>query len=250
MRTAIGLLIVVAVINGACASDTGEATTSTETLPPAEVTSTTAFETSTTLPPTPTDICPVGLVWEPGTTYVAECFLFPVSFLPSEPGWRSSGAAEQWVSLRWVGSASRLEVGVAMLVLRHDLKPGDIVDEVETLEGIDFVAEPQPTTVGGRTGLVVAIEASSSGNVPSEARSCLPAGVAEFLEEAGGRGLIEGVSRSLLGVGYCHVVRVWVLDIGGRTVTIVAGASDPARGDEAAATVERLLNTASFPGTS
>lgn len=242
-----GAIMATVVLAGSCTAGTGDQTTTTA--PPVTESTATATNppetTTTTHHATFADICSVGLVWEPGTTYVADCFLFPVSFLPTEPGWRSSGAAEEWVALRWVGSDTQPEVGVALLALRHDLDPVAIVDEIAPLEGIDVVAEPRPITLAGRTGLVVEVEASPSDG-PPDARSCLPAGVTQFLTDAGGQRLIEGVSRSLLGVGYCHVVRVWVLDIGGRTVTIVAGTSDPARDKEAAATVERLLDTTSF----
>lgn len=241
-----GVLLAAVALVGSCTADAAETTTTVTA--PVDLSTTTPPDTTTTTPdPTPADICSVGLIWEPGTRYVAQCFLFPVSFLPDEPGWRSSGAAEEWVALRWVGGDAQLEVGVALLALRHDLDPVGIVDEIAPLEGIELVADPRPITLAGRTGLVVEIEASPSDG-PPDARSCLPAGVAQFLEEAGGKGLIEGVSRSLLGVGYCHVVRLWLLDISGRTVTIVAGTSDPTRQGETAAIVERLLDTTSFLG--
>lgn len=243
-----GVLLAAAVLVGSCTADAEETTTTVAAPANLSTTTNTADPTTTTPDPSPTDVCAVGLIWEPDSPYVAECFLFPVSFLPNEPGWRSSGAAEEWVSLRWVGSDEQpLEVGVALLALRHDLDPVGIVDEIAPLEGIELVADPRPITLAGRTGLVVEIEASPSDG-PPDARSCLPAGVAQFLEEAGGKGLIEGVSRSLLGVGYCHVVRLWLLDISGRTVTIVAGTSDPTRQGETAAIVERLLDTTSFLG--
>ena len=50
----------------------------------------------------------------------------------------------------------------------------------------------------------------------------------------------------MFGVGACQIVRVWVLEVDERTLTIIGGTADPDRHDDAVAKIEELFEGMSF----
>ena len=96
MRRRLPLILLLA----ACGVDVAPSTT--EPILPSKPATSVAESTTTTDVAGPIDICPSGKVWHDlEQTYEARCFLTAVSFEPSESGWASTGAGDDWAVVRW-----------------------------------------------------------------------------------------------------------------------------------------------------
>ena len=247
-RTFLGLAT--ALIMAACGQATPEpasTTTSDVVAPPTTKVETTTSSTDspTTVAPAPVDICSVGKVWEAEASYTASCFLIPVTFTPSEPGWRSSGSAERWVSLRWVDPDEReWEVDVGIIAYQPNNDPREVIEAIDSLRGINVLADPEPINLVRVEGVTVDAEGEPA-NAFSRGPCESGGGLIRFAGAGGGGGntIVEGVGRAEIGVGFCVVARLWALDIDGLTVTVLAAATDPQRHDDAIAVIEALLKS-------
>lgn len=250
-RTTMGLATTLLVV--ACGPATPEVAPTTAVFvapPPTEVAArTTTPDLTTTVPTARVDICSVGQVWETGVNYTAPCFLVPVTFTPSGPGWRSSGAAERWVSLRWVDPDEReWEVDVGIIAYQPNNDPREVIEAIDSLRGIDLLGDPEPINLVRMEGVTVDAEGEPPGAIGSDSADPCDGGLIRFSGAQGGDGgntIVEGIGSDEIGVGYCVVARLWSLDIDGHTITVLAAASDPQRHDDAVAIVEGLLETLS-----
>jgi hypothetical protein len=240
------------------AACTGTAEDTTTTAPLAELsTTTTTMAPSTTTTTTtsvesggPVDICPRGIVWEAGAAYHAPCFLVPISFSPSADGWVSAGARSNWVMTRWSNPDRSVIVGLGIIAFRESEIPEDVLASIGDIDGITALGEPRTTTVAGFPGLVVDVRGSPSDNpAQEEFGGCVSIFPVRFTSDAGnpilGRSLYD---QNQIGVGYCHLARIWAIDTGGPTITLIGGttSADPVLHAEAVEVIERLLETVEF----
>lgn len=213
-----GLLI--AICLGACGPN--EATPSTAVLEPVTIpttTSTTATLASTTsmIVTTPIDICPRGLVWDPGTAYVADCFIVPVAFQTDTSGWRSFGGSVQAIRVGlWEGNSEL--VGIQLLAYESTLSPEDVLELVLAIDGVETVAGPSAATVASWSGVSADIRTAPDPvpRVGQEPEECSrPRFVLRwFFDGWPGYPLLREFPDEF-GLGACYLFRVWVIDVEG-----------------------------------
>ena len=228
----------------------GETTVST-TSPVAEPTTTTTVESTTTTAEAegPVDVCRRGTGWESGVVYEAGCFVAPVLFEVTEDGWGSEGAGEDWVKVRWLGGDG-LRVRVALIAYRSTSPPERVLDRISAVGGIAEVSARRDVVVAGASGLMVDVEgaAEEGGEIAAPGSggctgdSPLWFGVTRF-----GHGFADsGSIREVIGVGACHLVRIYAVQVGETTVTLLGGTDDTDRHEEAVAKIESLFEGMSF----
>lgn len=246
-RVALVVLVGVLVACGSNAAEAPTTTTASPTTPSNLATTPTVPAATTTTVAEAVDICPKGEVWSPGMVYVAECFVVPVAFEPLGDGWRSSGASGRWVSIRWVDPSDRdFTTELAIIAFESLEAPLAVLEEIASLEGLKPIGESVPVDVASRSGFFADFEGAPWQTGPEGEDPC---NTLEPIRFAGdGNPIVSGVgARSdSIGVGYCDLARIWALEEGGMTVTIIGGTADPARHEEAVAKIEELIEGMQF----
>lgn len=254
---AIALLLVLS----ACALDTADQPTMTSaseeppTAAPPSTASTTMRVVESTMPADasiePVQMCGRGQRLEPGPSYIAECFIQPVALRVTELGWSASPAEETAVSVTYTDRSNGLSVGVALIAVNSEDSPEEVLDVIASKQGITALADPIISEVSGRPGLYFDVQGDPRGggvqalDEPRPSRNCPPRRPVRYKD--GGNTLIGQVGATdEIGVGYCHVARVWAVEVDGLTITIVGGTTDPERHEEAVAKVESLFEGLSF----
>jgi hypothetical protein len=221
------LLSLVAV---ACGGDAAVTTTTTSSI-------TTSPSTTTTVP-AEVEIPETGILkFRPGTTYVASRFWAPVSFTTDEDGWWwSQGAAELWVHVEYHdGGESAWDLDVS--VIANDFGwPDDLVSDIVADDRLDVTSEPMTTAVAGHKTIVldvlaVEVEQPVDGTARCDRDGNL-AGNSRFADIAPGFDLMRAqragtvVGHWEFGVRECRAARIWVVDVDGDTIVIIAAALD------------------------
>lgn len=240
----------------ACSSTTAQSTPTSD--PVAEPATTTEVTPSTTdtapTTSTPVDMCGRGLGLEPDTAYVAECFVHPVSLEVGEQGWSASPAESGAVTMTYKDPSGGLVVTVALISFDRAKPPDEVLEVVASREGIAVIAEPVATEISGYPGLYMDVQGAPRGgdtdtlDEPRPSQYCPPRRPVRFKD--GGNAIVGqvGGAADAIGVGYCHVARIWAVEVDGSTVTLIAGTTDPDRHGEAVAKSEELLDGLSFEG--
>lgn len=239
----VGLLLAVSLI--ACDSnDTSPTTGIVE--PVTTSTTTTLAATTTSIDDTPTDICARGVVWEPGTTYIAECFLVPVAFRPATAGWRSFGGNLQAAQAELWGGEGAL-VGVQLLGYESEIPHAEVLDLILAIDGVEEITPPREATIASWSGVTTDIRTepdTSPARPTQEPEECSRTGFALkwFFDAWPGYPLVVEFPREY-GLGACYRFRVWVLDVEGESITVMAVVFDPDRFEERIGDAEELLAT-------
>lgn len=233
----------------ACSSTTAQSTPTTgpvaEPATTAEVTSSTT-ETAAT-PTGPVDMCGRGLVLEPGAIHIADCFVESVSLEVGERGWSASPAEPDAVTVTFTDRSDGLVVAVALIILDRNKPPDEVLEVVASMEGITAIADPVATEISGHPGLYMDVQGAPRGgntdalDEPRPSHSCPPRRPVRYKD--GGNTIFGQVGAiDEIGVGYCHVARIWVVEVDGRAVTLIGGTADPDRHEEAVAKSEELFD--------
>ena len=244
------ILLAVVLVAAGCGREGAVETTTTMEVAAAstEVTTTIAPEAAATTVPDGPTLLTAGrtVLLESGTAYASGGFVLPFSFRVDDDGWRWYGVAEDWAYLGWV-SDGEVAAAVAILGYRTSLAPAEIVEAVESIEGVDVVAGPSDTVVGAFDGLSIDVEgAPERAQVGIGSQPCTD-GVARFFTDEAGYALVEDPANPFeYGVAACKVSRLWVVDANGQSITLIGGATDPGRFDEVIPVVERLVDSMSF----
>lgn len=245
LRRSMTAIAVVAILSAACAGEALEETTRSTML--SSPTTLDATTTATTGVEEAVDICNRGKVWEPGTTYSADCFLVPVSFEPVDTGWRSQGVGVDRMLLTWIENegADEPTAQVGVVAYRPADSASEVVDVIVDFVDVEAVSERTQVAVGGHRAVVIDIQHGESSRTQYE-DPCfrIDAGLRLPGELPGERLTPEGLTT--VGLGPCQVFRVWAVSATRGTVTIVAAFSDTDRFDELMPVVERLLDTMTF----
>ena len=238
-------MVVLAILVAACAgAAVGETTTTVPVEPPTTTTTTEAVA--------PVDICRsgAGFIWEPARTYVADCFLVPVSFVPIDAGWRTSRVDGDRFLVTLV-EASRPVAEVAVLGYMSSSGLDVVTDSILGFEGLTVVSDQTDVTVGGWSGVLFDVE---SGLDPSpQATLTWP----ECYSRTLGTGLtVNGPGFVLLpgglgetdefGFAPCRTFRVWVVDVDSVVITLIAAADEEDVLYDSVPTIERLLDSMTF----
>ncbi|MDX1448765.1 MAG: hypothetical protein R3246_06830 [Acidimicrobiia bacterium] len=249
-RLVLGLTFVL--LAAACSAKTAESTTTTELVAQPSTTevanATTVLESTATVAEGPVDICRRGEVWQQGASYsAARCFLVPVRFSVSAAGFASEGAGDDWLTIRWRDPDDQdFLVRAGMITFESSEPPRAVLERIAAIDGLILIGEPLPVEVAGRSGLVVDFEGAPWQTGPEGADQCVTLTPVRFRGD--GNPIVGNVgSRSeSIGVGYCDLARVWVLEVDDRTVTIIGGTADPARHEEAVVKIEELFEGMTF----
>ena len=239
-RLAISILALVSACGGA------EATTTTPTTTTTPATTT----TTTTTPAGPIEIPDeTVLTWDPGS-YVASGFWVPVTFDVQDEGWASQGARELWVYLTYV-APERGFFDLDMSILAHspNAEITGVVSRIESDDEIDVTRPATETSVAGHPALVldvVGVELPIGGgycgnNAPGNSR---------FQDNANGLRLLTDSDSPYYGYAFgvtlCRAARIWVVDVDGTTITIVAATDRPDVFADRIPAAERLVAGLTF----
>ncbi|MDX1747954.1 MAG: hypothetical protein R3324_18630 [Halobacteriales archaeon] len=248
------LAVALAVLTTACLPDSAESTTTIEPVVEPSTThapTTTLETTTTTIVSQAVDICqPRTVIWEPGETYTATCFVLPWSVVAPGDGWRAPLIDSDAMLVSWIDPEDPgMRVNAAFVtgiepVPTESAEGLDLVDAGSEVIAdrdatwVDLYAERYPPTEFLPTGCA----GDGSGGVLMRGDIALGYRIAPA---PGGAS-----PPDFFAVGACDVARVWTLDVDGRAVTIIGGTGDPNRHDEAMAKLEELFEAMSFDSDS
>ena len=245
------LPFVVVFLVAACSSTTARSTTTTVTVAESVTTTEVTPSTSVAASTMPVDMCGRGLGLEPDTVYIAECFVQSVSLEVGEQGWAASPVEPGALTVRFTDPSGGLVVAVALIIVDRAKPPDEVLEVLASTDGIIVVAEPVATEVSGHPGLYMDVQGAPRGgdldalDHPRPSQYCPPRRPVRFKD--GGNTIVGQVgSTDAIGVGYCHVARIWAVEVDGLTVTLIGGTTDPDRHEEAVAKSEELFEGLSF----
>lgn len=241
----------VGLIVAACGgSDTAGSTTATSMT---SSTSTTTVATTTTTKP-PAEVCePTPLegrprVWAEGCVYTADSFAIPLTFTSPSGGWSSTGAAPRWIEIRHdADSDGTSDVTLTFIIFEPSSTPNEIVDTIVAIEGVDVELDRTAVTVGGNSGIVIDLlgEPDPDPGFPERNPCSRPGGSARFFM---GTGYVLFTDPNLstasaFGIPACWPTRVWVVDVGGVTITALGVVEDEDRFGELMPILEDFLES-------
>ena len=249
--------VVMAVAVAACGAESSVITTTRATVAP-----------STSLPPTtvPNRVeVPGGtlLKFEPGTVYVASRFWEPVSLSTDQDGsWWSRGSTELWVHLEYHDNGESV-TDLDLTIVAHS--PTASLEEVVASiiakeigwfftpdpgnETARVITPPSPTTVGGFEASVfdLFVPRGRYDEGPNARGNTL------FFQTIPGLSLltigdnaVTGGGEARIGIRHGRAARVWVVDVAGATITIVAAATDLDLFDDLIGAADRLVADIEF----
>ena len=230
------------VLLGAC----GDQTVSTTTVPQSTTsTSTTAFV------PSEVEIPKSGIVkFEPGTTYVAGGFWVPLSFTTDvDGGWWSRGATELWVYVEYhEGAESGWDLDVSVIAPDPTRTPGDLVSDIVGDNRLEVITDPKATTVAGHDAIVLDVE--GVGTI-DDCATRADGGNSRFSQLSPGffmmRHFDEVISGGVVyGVRACRAARIWLVDVVGETIVVIAATLDGERFDDLIPIADQLVGGIEF----
>lgn len=225
----IGAATALAVLATACAAE-----------PAAEVAGVT-ITTSTTVAAAPVEFDDfVELAWTPGTEYRTNSFLVPVSFVVDREGWISRGAGPQHAAL-WFDEDLDEEIDATLTVMayRSADTPDELVTNIVLTEGVRQLGPAVERFIGERATVVVDVAGDPDPQSAGLSECSIPAS-AQFNSVAGHELFTAG---GTFGIPACYRSRIWILQAGGATLTVVGVASDEDEFDRLMTMVEGLLET-------
>lgn len=201
----------------------------------------------------PVDICPRGLVWEADAPYTAECFLTAVTFRPTAEGWRSYGASSVGIRLERPSPDRVSEVGVQLLAYKPELKPDAVLASLLDIDGVEPTSPVSTTSLGQRSAATVDVrtDPDPTPHPVKEDYECSPDGSAlQWGYDAWpGYPLViedQGQGTHEYGLGACHHFRIWAVDLGDVTITVIALIYNSDAFDQLVTIAEDLLATTTF----
>jgi hypothetical protein len=196
------------------------------------------------------------LALAPGT-YRASGFWTPVTLVVDDAGWTSFGADDIWVQLEHFGS-DRLfpDLSVSVLAQSPGVGIAEVAATIMGYEQGEVLESSEPSSVAGFEALVfdVFVPAFPAGYCDDVAqrRRDEVRDVGEFAmshsafpPNASGIVLLydlSGTSGYAFGVRNCRTARIWVVDVRGSTITIVAATDLTEDAADLMATAEGLLS--------
>ncbi|HSM01727.1 MAG TPA: hypothetical protein VK960_04690 [Acidimicrobiia bacterium] len=240
------VLVAVTLLVG-CGND--PATTATALTDASTTVATTAATTTTTPGPV---ILPASRIapLEPGVEYRAPSFWSPLSLAPAREGWRANGSSELWIYFQYFESGrSTYDLDLAIVAHSPNAEIAGVARRITNDEQVTSTAGPTPAMLDGHDAVVLDIEVEASrfgggycGN-PT-------AGNSRFQNNETGMVLLEDSDSPLyphfFGVRSCRGARIWVVDVAGATITIIAATERPEMLEDLLPVAEALVATIDF----
>ncbi|HSM01512.1 MAG TPA: hypothetical protein VK960_03585 [Acidimicrobiia bacterium] len=196
---------------------------------------------STASVPTPIPAS-TALAMEPHTRYHADGFWTPVDFLMEDDGWWSLGWDELWVHMEHRKAGRTLpDLDLSVIAQAPTAAPGNVIEAIAGREHIEVIREPRAVTLGGRVASQIDVSAAFPPQpFPQECpgNALLGGGGTRFAAQGLGVVLLTSPNPALppsvwaFGLAYCRTARIWVVDVDGSTITIIAAPTDPGDFDE------------------
>lgn len=199
------------------------------------------------------DLCPRGIAWEVGRSYVADCFLVPVRFAPTIDGWRSRGVGAEWIEATWIDpEVSGSTLNFVLLAYEPTRATEEVMAMILDIDGVQGTSEAQPALVAGRTGKRIDVSTDPApANDSSQGRR---GGCSNSYDRAvdlyftgPGYILLDRIGSSggsVYGLGACFAFRIWVIEVDGFALTLIVAATHPDQLEAAASAVMSLFDTA------
>lgn len=211
----------------------------------------TVSTTTTTRSAGPHDICGRALIWQPGGTYVADCFAVPVTFSPAEPGWRSIKVGAEWIELSWV-EAGDIGIRLLFLALTPEDPPEEVLDRILTIDGVDGDRQPSATSIAGldaRSAMVETQPRPTAGGLNDRTCASMTHAVDLFAGERPGYLLLDRTavgSGAAYGLGACLTFGIWTVDVRGLTITVIAATETGEEQTALRAQIDSLMSAVTF----
>ena len=228
------VLLVVVACGG---SDQGVTTAS-----PATSTTTSA----TALPAGPTEMPIAGLFKLKTETYSTSEFWTPLTVTPATDGWWSRGVSELWLYLEYHEEGESVyDLDVAVLAHDPTSRPMALALSILGEDQVVTLSAPADTTVDGHPAVV--FDAFQPELAEPFAACPGPAvqGNSRFPDNLSGTVVLtapDPAGRAWnFGIRTCRTARIWVIDVDGSTITIIASTTDAAIFDELMPIAEELI---------
>ena len=199
------------------------------------------------------DLCPRGIAWDVGPSYVADCFLVPVRFAPTIDGWRSRGVGAEWIEATWIDpEISTSTLHFVLLAYEPARGTDEVMAMILAIDGVHGTSEVQPALVAGRTGKRIDVSTDPApANDSSQGRR---GGCSNSFDRSvdlyftgPGYVLLDRIGTSggsVYGLGACFAFRIWVIEVDGFALTLIVAATHPDQLEAAASAVMSLFDTA------
>ena len=241
MRDLVLLLVVVTATGCSTPPALGPSTT-------APVPATTASVPTTTTAPGPVEIPARAIIWEPGT-YTTNRFLVPTTFVVDVSGWRSYPPHDEWIE---VGYAEEGGNTIAATLVIAAYQPTESVEPllaaITSIEGVSVLSGPTAAEVAGFGAMAVDVEGAPDPNAAGDGvivECSEPGGSGRFYEFSAGYQFFNKASEAV-GIPACFRSRVWLVDVDGTTLTMIATSDDPDDFDRLMPEVEHLIDGLQF----
>lgn len=168
-----------------------------------------------------------------GVEYRADIFWVPVAVNPDREGWRADGASELWIYLAYVepGRAS-FDLDLSIVAHAPNSNIATIAANIAANEQVELIGMDGPiaATVSGHEALRLDIEIEESG-IGGGYCGNDSVGNSRFQNNETGLVLMEDLDTPIygyyFGVRSCRGARIWVVDVEGATITIIAASERP-----------------------
>jgi hypothetical protein len=188
---------------------------------------------------------------EPGVAHEAGGFAVALKFTPEEASWRSSLVTGDFLGVVYVDPEDAARRSAVVFVLFRSQDPlEEVAEAVTSIDGVEVAAGPVRGRAAGRSALVVDVEGA-----PKQlfARECSYPGGTPLIRYFApshypvGYELIS-VGYDMVGIPACWPTRIWLVDVDGTTVTVLASTDSREHYQGLMETVERLLAVTEFGG--
>ena len=162
------------------------------------------------------------------------------------------GAGLEWSETMWIDPAtSEQSIRFGTLAFRPSDGTSEVVESILALDSVTVLTDLVATTIDGADAVTVDIETAPIDFAGQENLCARSIAYAINVPDARGAILLDltsitGAASRTFGLGACLTFRVWVVEAGGATITVLAATEDEARFDEMMGVVERLLESTTF----
>lgn len=188
----------------------------------------------------------VELEWTPGLEYRTNSFLVPVAFVVDQEGWTSRGAGPRFAAL-WFDEDldDEIDATLTLMAYRPAETPDDLVTDIVLTDGVRQLSPAVERFVGDHTAVVLDVEGEPDPQSAGLSECSVPA-AGRYSSVAGHQLFADNGS---FGIPACYRSRVWILQAGGSTLTLIGVATDDDEFDRLMEMLEGVLaSSVTFSG--
>lgn len=238
----------------ACSTGSEEGPSGSTTIPGPVTTSSTIEPPATTtsaapVPAVDPDQCTLigarPVLLESAREYCTGSPVLPITIRVDSGRWLvRSGAESAIVATLDSDEDGSSDATIAFLSVQPEVEVGQLLDSmVGSEEGLVALTEPDRFSAGRHSGLTLTVEAEPQ-PLPFEPEGCTSSGTPNFAIDEPGYPVLNtgGFSpRTDYGFPSCFRSRLWILDVDGVTVTVIASANPDDRFEDVMPMVESFL---------